>query len=451
VIPVLTPEEMRAVDAAAPEPVETLIDRAGAAVARVAIELLGGTYGRVVNVIAGPGNNGADGRVAARRLDDRGVCVRVFEAASCPDQLPPADLVIDAAYGTGFRGWWRTPDPGDAPILAVDIPSGVDGLTGRTSGAVRAAAVTVTFAAAKPGLYLGDGAALAGEVRVVDIGLDVSAATAYVVERDDVASWLRPRAADAHKWGRAVRVVAGSAGMPGAAYLAAAGAQRAGAGMVHLSSPGADGQPPIEAVSRPLPALEWAEAVLGDLHRFHALVIGPGLGRHDRTVASVTKVVIDAVLPVVVDGDGLFALSWNADGAPTMLRSREVPTVLTPHDGEYALLTGSAPGDDRLDAARRLAADTAADVLLKGPTTVLAGPSGRALMVTNGDQRLATAGSGDVLAGIVGALLAAGGDPLDAAAAGAWVHAAAAMRGPAHGLVASDLLTLLPPVLESLG
>jgi ADP-dependent NAD(P)H-hydrate dehydratase / NAD(P)H-hydrate epimerase len=221
--------------------------------------------------------------------------------------------------------------------------------------------------------------------------------------------------------------------------------------MVHLSSPGTDGQPPIEAVSRPIPALEWAEAVLGDLHRFHALVIGPGLGRHDRTVASVTKVVIDAVLPVVVDGDGLFALSWNADGAPTMLRSREVPTVLTPHDGEYALLTGSAPGDDRLDAARRLAADTAADVLLKGPTTVLAGPSGRALMVTNGDQRLATAGSGDVLAGIVGALLAAGGDPLDAAAAGAWVHAAAAMRGPARGLVASDLLTLLPPVLESLG
>jgi hydroxyethylthiazole kinase-like uncharacterized protein yjeF len=450
-IPVLTPEEMRAVDAAAPEPVETLIDRAGAAIARVGIDLLGGTYGRVVNVIAGPGNNGADGRVAGRRLEGRGVRVRVFEAATCPDRLPAADLVIDAAYGTGFRGWWRAPDPGDALVLAVDIPSGVDGLTGRTSGSVLGAAVTVTFAAAKPGLYLGDGAALAGDVRVVDIGLDVSGATAHVVERDDVASWLRPRPADAHKWGRAVRVVAGSAGMPGAAHLVAAGAQRAGAGMVHLSSPGTDGHPPIEAVGRPIPVFDWADEVLGDLHRFHALVIGPGLGRADRTVASVTKVVMDALLPVVVDGDGLFALSWNADGAPTMLRSRDVPTVLTPHDGEYALLTGGSPGDDRLDAARRLAADTGADVLLKGPTTLVAAPDGRAVLVANGDERLATAGSGDVLAGIVGAFLATGEDPLHAAAAAAWVHAAAAMLGPARGLVASDLLTLLPPVLDSLG
>jgi ADP-dependent NAD(P)H-hydrate dehydratase / NAD(P)H-hydrate epimerase len=448
VIPVLTPAEMRAVDAAAPEPVETLIERAGSAVARVAVEMLGGTYGRVVDVVAGPGNNGADGRVAARRLEERGARVRVFDAAACPDPLPPADLVIDAAFGTGFHGWWRTPDPGDAPILAVDIPSGVDGLTGLTAGTVRPAAVTVTFAAAKPGLYLGEGPSLVGDVRLVDIGLDVSRASTHVVQRADVAAWLRPRAFDAHKWGRAVRVVAGSPGMPGAAHLVAAAAQRAGAGMVHLSSPGTEGNPPIEAVSRRIPAFDWADQVLSDLHRFHALAIGPGLGREDHTAPSVTKVVMDAVVPVVIDGDGLFALTWNEHGAPTMLRARQVATVLTPHDGEYALLTGAPPGADRLLAARRLAADTSATVLLKGPTTVLAAPDGQALLVTNGDQRLATAGSGDVLSGIVAAFLAEGGDALRAAAAAAWVHAEAAMRGPARGLVASDLLPLLPAVLE---
>jgi ADP-dependent NAD(P)H-hydrate dehydratase / NAD(P)H-hydrate epimerase len=451
VIPVLTPEEMRAVDAAAPEPVETLIDRAGAAVAAVAIEMLGGTYGRVVNVVAGPGNNGADGRVAGRRLQERGVNVRMFGAADCPDRLPASDLVLDAAYGTGFHGRWRAPDPAGARILAVDIPSGVDGLTGLATGGVRRAAVTVTFAAAKPGLLINDGRELAGELRVVDIGLDSSRASAHVVERSDVVAWLRPRASDAHKWGRAVRVVAGSAGMTGAAHLVAAAAQRAGAGMVHVSSPGTDGNPPIEAVSRRLPAFDWATPVLADLHRFHALAIGPGLGREEHTVPSVTKVVMDAVLPVVVDGDGLFALAWNAEGAPTMLRSREVPTVLTPHDGEYSLLTGSSPGADRLLAARRLAADTGAIVLLKGPSTVLAAPNGRALFVTNGDERLATAGSGDVLSGIVAAFLAAGGDPLRAAAAAAWVHAEAAMLGSASGLVAGDLPTLLPAVLDGLG
>ena len=167
--------------------------------------------------------------------------------------------------------------------------------------------------------------------------------------------------------------------MTGAAHLVTAGAQRAGAGMVHVSSPGVEGHPPIEAVSRRIPSFDWADAVLNDLYRFHSLVVGPGLGREDHTVPSVTKLVIDAIVPVVVDGDGLFALAWNEHGAPTMLLSREVPTILTPHDGEYALLTGHRPGDDRLAAARQLATDTGATVLLKGPTTVVASPAGDAL------------------------------------------------------------------------
>ena len=223
-------------------------------------------------------------------------------------------------------------------------------------------------------------------------------------KQSDVARWIGHRVADAHKWAQAVRVVAGSSGMTGAAHLVTAGAQRAGAGMVHVSSPGVEGHAPIEAVSRRIPAFDWADAVLSDLYRFHALVVGPGLGRGDHTVPSVTKLVIDAIVPVVVDGDGLFALAWNEHGAPTMLRSREVPTILTPHDGEYALLTGHRPGADRLAAARQLAADTGATVLLKGPTTVVVSPEGEARLVVNGDQRLATAGTGDVLAGIIGAV-----------------------------------------------
>jgi hydroxyethylthiazole kinase-like uncharacterized protein yjeF len=450
VIPVLSPEEMRAVDVASPEPVEVLIERAGAAVARTALDLLGGTYGRVVNVVAGPGNNGADGRVAGRILSARGVRVRVFACDDCPPVLPPADLVVDAAYGTGFHGTWRPPDPAGAAVLAVDVPSGLDGSTGLAAGPVLRADVTVTFAASKPGLLLGDGPACAGDVRVVDIGLDVGSAMAHLVERSDVVRWFPARAPDSHKWSHAVRVVAGSPGMTGAAHLVAAAAQRAGAGIVHLSSPGIDPHGPVEAVTRRIPSFDWARDVLADLHRFHALVIGPGLGRADHTVPSITSVVADAVIPVVVDGDGLFALAWNEDGAPTMLRRREVPTVLTPHDGEFALLTGRAPGADRLLAARRLAADTGATVLLKGPTTVLADRTGRAMFVANGDERLATAGTGDVLAGIVGALLAGGARPLQAGAAAAWIHAEAARLAPARGMVAGDLPVLVRDVLSCL-
>jgi NAD(P)H-hydrate repair Nnr-like enzyme with NAD(P)H-hydrate epimerase domain len=170
---VLTPEQMAAVDAATPEPVEVLIGRAGAAVARHAIDLLGGSYGRRVVVVAGKGNNGNDGREAARRLEARGVRVRVVDAAGAPARLDPADLVVDAAYGTGFHGTYVPPDPAGAPVLAVDIPSGVDGLTGAVTGGALPAVRTVTFAALKPGLLFHPGRALAGEAVVADIGLDV--------------------------------------------------------------------------------------------------------------------------------------------------------------------------------------------------------------------------------------------------------------------------------------
>jgi hydroxyethylthiazole kinase-like uncharacterized protein yjeF len=450
VIPIVTPEEMAAIDKAAPEPVEVLIERAGFAVARAAREILGGTYGRTVDVVAGKGNNGNDGRAAARRLAERGVRVRMFDAADLPSTLPPADLVIDAAYGTGFRGEWRAPRVGAAPVLAVDIPSGVNGLTGEAGRGVLAADRTVTFAALKPGLLLGAGRNLAGDVEVVDIGLDTRRARAHLVEAEDVAEWWRPRPPTAHKWSRAVRVVAGSPGMTGAAHLSSGAAQRAGSGMVTLSVPGSDGAAPPEVVRRRLPAFDWSGQVLDDLHRYHALVIGPGLGREAYTVAAVRETARAATVPAVIDGDGLFALAWDADGAAPVLHRRTSPTVLTPHDGEYSLLAGHGPDADRLQAARRLAADLRTVVLLKGPVTVVAAPGGDVLVVANGDSRLATAGTGDVLSGILGALLATGLDPFRAAAAAAWIHAEAARAGPAVGLVAGDLVDAWPGVLGRL-
>ena len=251
-----------------------------------------GRYGRVVNVIAGPGNNGADGRAAGadpRTAGREGARVRRLRLPADAARRPTSSSTPPTAPGSTATG--GRPRVGATPVLAVDIPSGVDGLTGEAGRGVLAADRTVTFAALKPGLLFGAGRGLAGEVEVADIGLDVSSTNAYVVEPADVARWWRPRPPTAHKWSRAVRVVAGGPGMTGAAHLAAGAAQRAGAGMVALSSPGVDPSAPPEVVRHRLPAFDWAGAVLADLHRYHALVIGPGLGRDDYAVAAVRAAV----------------------------------------------------------------------------------------------------------------------------------------------------------------
>jgi NAD(P)H-hydrate epimerase len=236
--------------------------------------------------------------------------------------------------------------------------------------------------------------------------------------------------------------------MTGSAHLAAAAAQRAGASLVALSSPGIDADLPVEALDRRIAPFDWADEVLDDLHRFRALVIGPGLGREEHTVPSVVRSVVEAVVPVVVDGDGLFALVWNEDGTPAFLADREVPTVLTPHDGEFGTLTGNRPGADRIAAATSLADTAGATVLLKGPTTVVASPGERPLLARAGDARLATAGTGDVLAGMIGAFLARGLDPHRAAAAAAVLHGAAVQACAPTGVIASDLIAALPTVLS---
>ncbi len=447
-IPVLTPAQKQAADAAADVSVDVLIDRAGASVARAAIDLLGGGYGRTVTVLAGPGNNGADGRVAAERLRTRGVRVHLLDALDLPDTLPPADLVIDAAFGTGFRDAWRAPSTGDAAVLAVDVPTGLDAATGVAADTTLRADATVTFGALCPGHVLGSGPDLIGELIVADIGLPEGTPTIHVVEAADVAAWLPRRSRSEHKWADAVRVVGGSPGMTGAGYLAAAAAMRAGSGLVGISSPGIHAAAPVEVIDRRIPTHDWADAVLADLHRYHALVVGPGLGREENTIASVVRVVMEALVPVVIDGDGLFALSWNEVGDASFLSAREVPTVLTPHDGEYGQLTGTRPGADRIIAAHHLAAATGSTVLLKGPVTVVAETGGATFLINNGSERLATAGTGDVLSGVIGAFLAGGVPAPHAAAAAAWVHAEAAAIG-APGLLASDLLGTIPHVIAT--
>jgi NAD(P)H-hydrate epimerase len=266
-----------------------------------------------------------------------------------------------------------------------------------------------------------------------------------VVEANDVAGWLPDLPLDSHKWKRAVWVVAGSPGMTGAAALAARGAQRTGAGYVRLSTPG--GPPgegtPLEVVGTELSDKGWAAEVLDGSGRFKALVVGPGLGTGS-SGEDVRRLAAESPLPIVVDGDGLNALGLVEEpvGASTV--------ILTPHDGEYDRLQGGPPGADRLAAARDLAARAGAVVLLKGPTTVVAAPDGRVLIVVGEDARLATAGTGDVLSGMIGALAASGLDPFLAAAAGAFLHERAATLGFRRGLVAGDVPDLVPRAVESL-
>jgi ADP-dependent NAD(P)H-hydrate dehydratase / NAD(P)H-hydrate epimerase len=449
--PVLTVAEMKEVDRRGLESVDLglLVGRAGRAVAIAALDLLGGAYGRRVVVVAGRGNNGADGRTAADILRRRGVRVRVLEAGTT-DPIGPADLVIDAAYGTGFRGEYAPPplSPG-TPVLAVDIPSGVSGDNGAVSGSPWLAARTVTFVALKPGLVQGDGAELAGEVQVADIGLPFDSAGIWVVEDVDVMRLFPPRAHAGNKWSAAVLVVAGSPGMTGAASFVAAAAYRSGAGMVRLGVPGSPVSelPATEAVAVELPAEGWAKEALEVADRCAAVVVGPGLGRAESTASDLAHLVADSPVPVVVDADGLFALA-RLEGA--RLANSRSTVVLTPHDGEFARLVGQAPGPDRIAAGRRLASAAGAVSLLKGPTTAVADISGRVLLGRTGTSRLATAGTGDVLSGIIGAMVARGVAPFEAAALAAHVHGRAASRGHVEGLVAGDLPDLVADVLSEL-
>lgn len=443
--PVVTVQEMRDADRASPEPEAVLVRRAGAAAAHEALSLLGGAYGRRVVVVAGKGNNGADGRVAASILQRRGARVQVVGTDAV---LAPCDLVVDAALGTGLRGPYDAPSvPRGARVLAVDIPSGVHGDTGEAPGRPMRATRTVTFAAMKAGLLQGDGPALAGQVRVADIGIAVPRCRARLVEDADIPRLVPTRAQPTHKWATAVAVVAGSPGMEGAAVLSSTGAARAGAGMVRLGVPGGGNGPwPLEAVRLTLGPQGWADPVLEVLGRCRALVVGPGLGRSEPTQAEIRRLIARSPVPVIVDADALFALGGAEEARRVVAGDR--PVIVTPHDGEYARLLGRPPGPDRLEAARRLSAALGAVALVKGSLTAVADPSGEVLLSASGSPRLATAGTGDVLSGVIGAFVARGTAALEAAAVAAHVHGRAARSGPAEGLLAGDLPRLVSHVLS---
>ena len=472
--PVLTPAELREADrrtVAAGTPVADLVARAGAAVARAAVEFLGGTYGRRVTVLAGPGSNGADGVVAAERLASRGVGTEVFrtteaiDAARLARALGRADLVVDAVYGTGFRDALsgsadtvaRAVADAGVPVLAVDIPSGVDGVTGEVRGRAIRADRTVSFVALKPGLCFEPGRSQAGQVTVVDIGIDPGPVHLHVL--DDADLTLPHRAPAAHKWSAAVLVVGGSPGLTGAPRLTAAAAARCGAGMVVCALPGAAaaaGAAGGDVVTRALPdddgvlSASAVGSVLSGSERFRALAIGPGLGSAAGAAEAVRGIVAGFAGAVVVDADGLGAFATEVGPFRDRAAAGRPLAVLTPHDGEYERLTGTRPGADRVSAARALAERLGAVVLLKGPGTVVARPDGEVVINRTDSSDLATAGTGDVLTGIIAGLLAGGADPFAAAATGAHLHGLAARRAAlGTALVASDLVAALAPTLAA--
>jgi ADP-dependent NAD(P)H-hydrate dehydratase / NAD(P)H-hydrate epimerase len=447
--PLYSAAEMRAAEERYPGYPDTageLMERAGAAVATEVLRSFP-EAGRIA-VVCGGGANGGDGRIAARILRETG------RDAVETDDPSGADLVIDALFGTGFHGAPR-PDAAavieriaasGCPVVSVDLPSGVDASTGEVAGAAVQADVTVTFHGRKVGLAVSPGRFRAGTVVVADIGLD-PAPTAIVRATPAVLDRVPRRSAGDTKFtAGSLLVVGGSRGTTSAAVLAATAALRADAGYVTLAVPTeclrVAETLALEPVKR---AFEWADgagALDADLGRASALALGPGLGRSEEARRLVRDLLERSSLPAVVDADGLFGLE------PV---GRDAPLVLTPHAGELARLLGRESGwvsAHRLQAAALCAERFAAVVLLKGADTIVRAPDGRTIVCDTGPPSLATAGTGDVLTGIVGAFLAKGLDAVDAAAAAAVAHGLAARGVPQQiGLVASDVAAALPSVL----
>ncbi|GHB44688.1 bifunctional NAD(P)H-hydrate repair enzyme [Streptomyces cirratus] len=433
-------------------PEGTLMRRAAAGLAASCAGLLRRVYGARIVLLVGPGDNGGDALYAGARLARRGAGVTAVPMD--PGRMHPgglaallgaggrvasavpgrADLVVDGLLGIGGRGGLRPAAaalveriPPGAVVVAADLPSGVDADTGEVVGAAVRADVTVTFGAYKPGLLIDPGASRAGAVRLVDIGLTLPAPDAQALQHADVAGLLPEPGAASDKYRRGVvGIVAGSARYPGAAVLAVAGALRGGAGAVRYVGPAAVG----EAV-----LARYPETLIGR-GRVQAWVVGPGLGDERRAQ------VLEDPVPVLVDADGLRGLD------PQALRARTAPTLLTPHAGEAAALLGVGREEveaGRLASVRALAQRYGATVLLKGSTTLVCDGTAPVRVNPTGTPWLATAGSGDVLSGLAGSLLAAGLSGPDAASVAAYLHGLAARRAASGApLHAHEVAEALP-------
>jgi ADP-dependent NAD(P)H-hydrate dehydratase / NAD(P)H-hydrate epimerase len=431
-----------------PASIPELMERAGTAVA--AETMLAYPAARRFACVCGEGSNGGDGRVAARVLREAG-----HHADETTERLDEYDVVIDALFGTGFRGKPRPEAANliarinEAPgaVVAVDLPSGVDASTGEVAGAAVHADLTVTFHAPKVGLVVAPGRFHAGRVVVADIGLEHIPTDTRRATRELLSVVPRRREGDTKYTAGAVLVVGGQPGMTGAAALTARAAFRADAGYVTLAVP-AGSLPVVETLVLEAVKVGWeeehaAETIVPAAERAGALALGPGLGRGERRRALVHELLEQIDLPAVVDADALHEL----DPVP-----RSAPTVLTPHAGELARLLGTDSawvGAHRLEAAQLAAERFGCVVLLKGSDTIVADPDHGAVVCDFGPPALATAGTGDVLTGVVAAFLAKGLEPQVAAAAGAVAHGLAAqLVAHTSGLVASDLLDTLPAALD---
>jgi NAD(P)H-hydrate epimerase len=484
----LTTAEMAAADRAAVArgvPSLTLMENAGRAVADEAARMV--PRGARILVLCGPGNNGGDGFVAARLLRERHYDIRVAclvpvdrlkgDAAEMarrwagPVGAPPdaedcagAELIIDALFGAGLS----RPLDGIAAevvaslanahpeVLAVDVPSGLDGNTGAARGPVVAADRTVTFCRAKPGHLLLPGRRFCGDVIVADIGMPAAVLDRIGCRtwRNGPALWRRafpaPRL-DAHKYARGhVVVVSGPPEMTGAARLGARAALRIGAGLVTVATPRAAF--PVNAAHltaimlAPFEVPQGLARVLEDVRR-NAVLIGPGAGVGEAT-RHMVEIALASHAAIVLDADAITSFATDPPALFAMIKARMAPVVLTPHAGEFERLFGEITGS-KLDAARAAATRSGAVVISKGPDTVIAHPDGRAAINDNAPPTLATAGSGDVLAGFVAGLLAERMPAFEAASAAVWLHgASAAAFGP--GLIAEDLPETLPRVLAQL-
>lgn len=462
--------DIRAAEAAlaASLPDGALMQRAATGLAVACAQRLGRVYGAPVVLLVGAGNNGADALWAGAALARRGAAVTavlvgdpVADALAAlraaggrvgaPAALEVADLVVDGLVGIGGRGPLRAEAAALAvagdDVVAVDVPSGVDADTGVVAGAAVRAGLTVTFGTSKPGLHVGEGRRCAGRVQLVDIGLTpfLGPPAAQLLDDQEAALALPRHGAESDKYRRGVvGVAAGSSTYGGAAVLACGGALQAGAGLVRFAG-------------APLPAglvrEAWPEVVVTEARgeqvlragRVQAWVLGPGLGTGDEAAAGV-RAVLSQDVPVLVDADALTVCAAH----PQWLRDRTAPTLLTPHDGEFNRF-GRPVGPDRVGAAQALADDLGVTVLLKGDATVIAAPGTVPWINTTGSSLLATAGSGDVLAGAAGALLAQGLDAPTAAAVAAHLHGRSGQLSGAGGsTTAQRLLQAWPRALDRL-
>jgi ADP-dependent NAD(P)H-hydrate dehydratase / NAD(P)H-hydrate epimerase len=486
--PLYTAEEMRAAEAAYPGATLELMERAGKSVAGELVRRY--PAADRIAVWCGTGANGGDGLVVAAELaragkecsvrllgseeavkGDAAEMLRRAKGAGVPfaDEIGPADVAVDALFGTGFSGKPRPAaeqaiaelNGGSAPIVSVDLPSGVDASTGRVEGAAVEAALTVTFHARKVGHAIAPGRFHAGDVVVTDIGLD-PAPTRIRLATPGILDRVPRRTERDNKYSSgSVLVVGGSTGLTGAPSLTSEAALRAGAGIVTACVPASLGlvfeQRLLEVMTRPCPdedghmTAEAADEILEAAERARAIALGPGLGRTDGTRALVGFLLDRLDKPIVLDADGLWALVGHLD----WVFSRYAPTVLTPHAGELGRLLGRPSAwiaANRLDAVQAGADDTGTVVLLKGADTLVAAPSRDPVVVGLGSPGLATAGSGDVLTGVVAAFLAKGmeGDVAAVAAAAACgiaSHLAAERHGQA-GMIARDVVESLSPALS---